>query len=58
MTETAAHFAPPHVPAELAWDHSLAQFNSELDDPFLAASRLLDGPQVFWARDAAHGRPG
>lgn len=58
MTDTAAHFAPAHVPAELAWDHSLAQFNSELDDPFLAASRLLDGPPVFWARDAAHGRPG
>lgn len=56
-TDASAHFAPPHVPAELAWDHSLAEFNSELDDPFLAASRLLDGPPVFWARDALHGRP-
>lgn len=55
---TMEHFAPAHVPAELAWDHSLAEFNSELDDPFLAASRLLDGPPLFWARDALQGRPG
>lgn len=59
MASTAqAAFAPPHVPAELAWDHSLAEFNSQLDDPFIAASRLLDGPPVFWARDAVQGRPG
>ena len=57
-SSVAASFAPAHVPPELAWDHSLAEFNSELDDPFMAASRLLDGPPVFWARDAAHGRPG
>jgi cytochrome P450 len=49
---------PAHVPSELYWDRSLAEFNSELDDPFVAASRLLDGPAVFWARDAVHGRPG
>jgi len=58
VTGASAHFAPAHVPAELAWDHSLAEFTSELDDPFLAASRLLDGPPLFWARDALHGRPG
>jgi cytochrome P450 len=51
-------FAPAHVPPDLAWNHSLAEFNSELDDPFMAASRLLDGPAVFWARDAVQGRPG
>jgi len=51
-------FAPDHVPAELAWDDSLARFNNELDDPFLAAARLLDGPPLFWARDAVQGRPG
>ena len=54
----SASFAPAHVPPERVWDHSLAQFNSQLDDPFLAASRLLDGPEVFWARDAVQGRPG
>jgi cytochrome P450 len=51
-------FAPDHVPPELRWDHSLAEFNSELDDPFLAAARLYNGPPVFWARDAVQGRPG
>lgn len=51
-------FAPAHIPADLFWDHSLAAFNSELDDPFLAASRLLEGPPIFWARDAVQGRPG
>ena len=48
---------PAHVPAELYWDRSLAEFNSELDDPFMAASRLLDGPPIFFARDGANGRP-
>ena len=57
-TQAMPSFAPDHVPPELIWDHSLAEFNSELDDPFLAASRLLDGPEVFWARDGAQGRPG
>ena len=58
QTESMTSFVPDHVPPELAWDHSLAQFCSELDDPFMAASRLLDGPPVFWARDGAQGRPG
>lgn len=51
-------FAPAHVPPELIWDRSLAEFNSELDDPFLAASRLIDGPPLLYARDGANGRPG
>ena len=49
---------PSHVPPELFWDHSLAEFTSELDDPFMAASRLLDGPPVFYARDCANSRSG
>jgi len=51
-------FAPDHVPPELAWNDSLARFTSELDDPFIAASRLLDGPPLIYARDGAQGRPG
>ena len=59
MATTAERsFAPAHVPDELAWDNSLAAFNSELDDPFMAASRLLDGPPLIYARDAVQGRPG
>jgi len=55
-TQTRPAWAPEHVPDELLWDHSLAEFNSELDDPFMAASRLLDGPPIIFARDAAQGK--
>jgi len=57
-TSADLSFAPAHVPPELAWNHSLAEFNAELDDPFVAASRLIDGPPLFYARDAVQGRPG
>ena len=58
QTDTLAPAKPAHVPDELYWDHSLCAFNNELDDPFIAASRLLDGPPLFYARDAVQGRPG
>ena len=58
QTDTMAPAIPAHVPPDLFWDHSLAEFNNQLDDPFLAASRLLDGPPLFYARDAVQGRPG
>jgi cytochrome P450 len=48
---------PAHVPPELYWDRELQAFNEELDDPFLAASRLHEGPDIFYARDSGHGRP-
>ena len=53
-----APWLPPHVPDALAWDRSLAAFLREMDDPFLAGARLHEGPDMIWARDAAHGRPG
>jgi cytochrome P450 len=49
---------PAHVPPELVWDRNLEQFQSELGDPFLAASRLHDGPDIFWATKLPHGRSG
>ena len=60
MSELASTPAPvpAHIPPELYWDHSLAEFNNQLDDPFIAASRLLEGPPLFWAREAGHGRSG
>lgn len=60
MTSTQASPppAPEHVPAELFWNHSLAEYTHELDDPFLAASRLHEGPDILWARDANFGQPG
>jgi cytochrome P450 len=57
-TDTLAPARPAHIPDKLFWDHSLAEFNNQLDDPFIAASRLLDGPPLFYARDAVQGRPG
>ena len=50
--------APDHVPAELFWDHDYEQFTAEGDDPFLAASRLHEGPDILWARALFYGEPG
>jgi cytochrome P450 len=46
------------VPSDLFWDHDLIAFVGELDDPFLAAGRLHDGPDMIWARDVGYGRSG
>lgn len=58
---TSAHVstqaAPDHVPAGLIWEHNFDDFNRELDDPYLAASRLHDGPEILWARSAIFGQP-
>ena len=48
---------PDHVPEELIWDHSLNDFTNELDDPFIAAGRLQDGPGIIWVTDATLGKP-
>lgn len=49
---------PEHVPEDLVRDIDIADFTSELDDPFLAGARLHDGPDIFWATVAANGHPG
>lgn len=49
---------PAHIPPELVWDHNLATYMQELDDPWLAGSRLHDGPDIVWATEAAYGQPG
>lgn len=49
---------PDHVPAELEWNHSFPEFAFEGDDPFLAISRLHDGPGIIWSPRAAFDRPG
>jgi cytochrome P450 len=46
------------VPPELFWDHSFAEFARELPDPYLAAARLHDGPDIIWAQDASYGNAG
>jgi len=49
---------PDHIPAELVWDHCFDAFTAELDDPYMAVTRLHDGPAIIWATDASYGRPG
>lgn len=49
---------PDHVPEELVWDHRLNDFTAELDDPFVAAGRLHEGPGIIWATEASLGKPG
>lgn len=49
---------PDHVPEELVWDRSFDEFTAEGDDPFLAISRLHEGPGIIWATNASYGRPG
>jgi len=49
---------PDHVPDQLVWDHRLNDFTSELEDPYLAAARLHDGPDIIWATEASLGKPG
>ena len=49
---------PAHVAPSLVWDQSFDAFTAQGDDPFLAVSRLHDGPPLIWTHDAAYGRPG
>jgi len=51
-------WAPDHVPVDLVWDHDIRDYARELDDPFVAAARLHDGPKLIWARAMARDRPG
>jgi cytochrome P450 len=57
VTEAPTAKVPGHVPPECVWDHDFATFLGELDDPYLAGSRLHDGPGVIWATNASHGMP-
>lgn len=54
---SAVRDVPSHVPAECVWDHNLAGFLHEGDDPHVAGGRLHDGPGVLWAPTVAHGKP-
>lgn len=49
---------PDHVPPELVWPHKLNDFAAELDDPYIAAARLHEGPGIIWAEEASLGKPG
>ncbi len=49
---------PAHVPEQLVWEASFDAFTAEGDDPWLAISRLHNGPPVLWVTDVAYGRSG
>lgn len=56
-SNTSAAKVPDHVPEELVWHHSLNEFTSELDDPFIAGGRLHEGPGIIWSTEASLGKP-
>ncbi|MET0370659.1 MAG: cytochrome P450 [Sphingobium sp.] len=49
---------PAHVPPELVWDDSVDRFSGELDDPYVAAARLHEGPDIVWATSATRNNAG
>lgn len=53
----AAIEVPDHIPPELVWDHDFDEFCLEGDDPFLAASRMIDGPPLVWGTRVFFGKP-
>lgn len=52
-----ATVVPSHVPPELVWDHDFDSFCREGDDPYIAASRLLDGPPLIYGTSVFFGQP-
>ncbi|WP_317929617.1 cytochrome P450 [Halioxenophilus sp. WMMB6] len=58
QSQQAEQPIPDHVPEELFRDFNIDDYTHELDDPYLAGARLLDGPDIFWATTACNGHPG
>ncbi len=56
--QTPNQAVPDHVPAALVWDRNVDEFNRELEDPYVSASRLHDGPDIVWASGIVFGNPG
>jgi len=54
---TAARAIPAHVPPELVWDHDYTAFCREGEDPFQAAARLHDGPEIVYGTNVFFGDP-
>lgn len=48
-------YVPDHVPPERVWDGDFFAYMNELDDPYLASSRMHDGPEVVWVTNASYG---
>lgn len=58
MVDRSPATVPAHVDPALVWNHSFDAFTAQGDDPFLAATRLHDGPPLVWTADVAYGRAG
>lgn len=55
--QSLASQIPAHVPRELVWDRDFDAFCHELDDPFVAAARMLDGPPIVLGTKVFFGKP-
>lgn len=49
---------PEHLPPERVWNCSLNEFNSEMEEPYVAASRLHEGHDIFLTTNVVLGRVG
>lgn len=61
MSLTTAELAPApsHVPPALVWNHSLRDYASRTDDPYVAMSgELHSGPDIRWCPKMMGERPG
>lgn len=58
VTQQQKQTIPDHVPAELVRDMDINTYAASFGDPYEAAARLHEGPDIFWATTAANGRPG
>ena len=57
--QTAAFPAniPAHVPPELVWDHAISEYALELEDPYLGAARLHEGPNIIYSTKGFFDQP-
>lgn len=58
FAQTPGRPVPDHVPDELFWNHGYEEFAHEGDDPYLAISRLHEGPGIVWSPNVQFGEPG
>lgn len=49
---------PAHIPAERVWNNTLESYAREMEDPYLAISRLHDeSPDIIWLPHGFRGAP-
>lgn len=49
---------PDHIRDDLLWDHGYEEFALDGEDPYLAISRLHEGPGMVWSPNVQFGKPG